>query len=306
MPVSTIATTATDHIPQEFSIDELKAHGFTEEEISSLATDREDDPALLTMPDPDQAPAAAPDLEEDGVGAPPPEAPAQAPAPQAQAPLLPKVEIPDTTEAERVIAALDEKMASIQERYDDGELTRAELLAQTKAMQQEHYQAQRIIDQATEAVQTIKQSAVDVFYAAQSQYYDAGAGDLMKPEHLPAWDRHLREVTGNTAYISLNANQLITLAHQRYAAEYEVINGKPLPIAIPKAGPAKLERRTDPRPDGPQTLANVNGDLSAAMGDSRVAAIDQLVMKDPLEAEQQLARLAEMSPAEYDRYLQFV
>lgn len=285
-------------LPEEFTLADLRAT-LEPEEIAALSKATEDDSPVIVIDDPaddDNTPNADPLAE--GVGQPAPEAQAQQPQP---APVLPTVEIPDTTEAERIIAELDAKLEALDEAYDNGEITRQERADRNKALIAEQARAQMLIEQANAAIVTQKQSAEQIFYAAQDAYYQAGAAALMEPAHLPHWDRHLRLVTGDAALQSLTADQLIRLAHKRYADEYEVINGKPLGIAIPGVAPAKLTTRTDPRPAAVQTLANVNGDLNEAISDSRFAQVDATSRTDPLGAE---ALMARMSPDELERYLQ--
>jgi hypothetical protein len=296
--------TAHDHIPEEFSVDDLKESGFTDEEIAALATGDDEDPPLVTIEaeGDDEPDAADPGDEEIAPGtAPKEEEQAAKPAPE---PEIPEIEIPDTTDAEKVVAELDQKLDELQTRYDDGELTRAEFAEQNKALIAEQAKAQMLIERATAAIGQQKQTVEQRWFATQEAYYAANnAADLLSDAHVQHWDRHLREVTANPALSKLTFDQMIRLAHTRYAAEYEAINGKPLPIAVPKAGSGGAKLAVKPeaeRPEAIQTLATVNGDLSDAISDSRAAALDRLAATDPLIAEQQIAA---MGPEAEERWL---
>lgn len=305
MSMNRLQLTDTDHIPEEFTAEDLAENGFTPEEIAALSTGSEEDPALFEAPKPEAAEADAnADAEAaQQIGAADASEQEQAaPAPEDER--IPHFDIPDTTEAEKVIADLDSKLEALSLRYDDGELTAAEMREQTKALIAEQAKAQIQIEQARTTVNNAQQTIEQRFFDAQDAYYKAGAAELMSQEHQSNWDRHLREVTGNPAYSNLTMRQWIELAHRRYADEYQVINGKALPIPLPKAAEpkAKLTTRTDERPEPLQTLANVNGDMSDAVRDSRAAQLDRMAKDDPLSAEEQLGR---MSDGEEDNWLRY-
>lgn len=315
MSITQIQLTGRDHIPEEFTAEDLAESGFTEAEIEALRQGDENDPALIA----EKVQAAEGAEGADGadgaddtaaqIGATHVAIPDQEGAQAAQVPVpgdepLPKIEVPDTSAAEKIVAELDAKLEAISSAYDDGEITAAELREQTKALIAEQAQAQVQIEQARATVSTAEQSVYQKFFDAQDAYYKAGADGLMSQEHVKDWDRHLREVTGNPAYQSLTMRQWIELAHRRYADEYQVIHGKPLPIPVPTAEQAKpkLEARTDPRPEPVQTLAAVNGDTSDAIRDSRAAQLDKIAQEDPIKAE---SMLDGMSQDELDNYLRY-
>lgn len=309
MSVTQIQLTGRDHIPEEFTAEDLAESGFTEAEIEALRQGDENDPALIAEKAQAAAGAEGADdtaaqIGEHPVALPDPEGAqaAQAPVPGDQRP--PAIEIPDVSAAEKVIADLDAKIDAISAAYDDGEITAAEMRERTKALVAEQAQAQMHIEKARSSVEAAYQKLRQDFFDAQEAYYKEGAADLMSQEHLEAWNRHLESVTGNPAYRDLTLRQWIEVAHRRYAREYEEIHGKPLPIPVQTAtqAKAKLEARTDPRPEPLQTLAAVNGDTSDAIRDSRAAQLDKIAQEDPIKAE---SMLDGMSPDELDNYLRY-
>lgn len=305
MPIH-INQTEHDHIPEEFTVESLKSGGLTDEEIAALAAG--DDP-LLTIEDTqdsDGAENSAPG-EIGNPAAAEQAAAAASPAPEAEPqkpePIAPQ--IPDTSAAESVIAGLDAEIEALQDRYDDGELTRAEVTAKIKELTAAAAAAQSQIDAATAMTQNAAEQAV-THWKERLGEYQAAAPQLWAPEHLAHWDRHLRLVTSDEALATLSRDQQIRLAHARYAAEYEAINGAPLNIPRPGAAPKqaeepKLQRRQDQRPEAPQTLAGINADTNAAIESSRFAAIDREIVKDPLAAER---AFAQMTPDQQRAFLE--
>jgi len=294
MSIAQMKNTPHDHIPEEFSVDDLKESGFTDAEIDLLSKGDDTDPPLVTIEaKPDDTPENDDIDGDDGLGNPPIE-PQAAPVVEQPKP-APKIEIPDTADAERVISEMDRKLDAIQTDYDNGELTPEELRAQTRALIEEQARAQILIDQANSAMQAARHTAEQSFYSTLDAYYEANnAAALLSEDHLARWDANLRAVTGNTALQSLPYERMIQLAHERYASEYQAIHGKPLPIAVPKPGQnvQKLTPRdASTRPEAIQTLSGVNGDLTDAISDSRAAALDRMAAEDPLQAEAQLAQM---------------
>lgn len=329
-----------DHIPEEFTVESLKEAGFEDAEIELLS--QGDDP-IVTIEDPEaEAGKAADDDPAKGdVGAPPAEegdiadqatgdddAAAQQAAADAQKaaddaaaeqaaepaevedPQMPQ--FPDTTEAEAKLAEADQELEALLTKYDDGELTSEEYREQQKAIIAQQTQAQREISRAEVVIQDAV-AEQQRHWESRLQKYQEKAPELWSDDHLAGWDRQLRAVTGNQAYADLSRDAQIKMAHRLYAAEYEARNGTPLEIAPPAAkgeakaedkGPEeKLEVKKGEKPKAPQTLADFNSDTSAEVEDSRFAAIDRQIMKDPIAAEN---AFASMTPEQQERYLEEV
>lgn len=308
-----------DHIPEEITVESLKEAGFEDAEIELLS--QGDDP-IVTVEDPDaEARATADDTAKAEVGAPPAEAAADAQQAAADAqkaaepaevedPQMPQ--LPDTTEAEAKLVEADQALEELLMKYDDGELTSEEYREQQKAIIAEQTQAQAAITNAQSvADQGIQQQQQHWFNRLEA--YKQAAPELWSEDHLAGWDRQLRAVTGNQAYADMSRDAQIKMAHRLYAAEYEARNGTPLEIAPPAAkgearaentGPdEKLEVKKGEKPKAPQTLADFNSDTSAEVEDSRFAAIDRQIMKDPIAAEN---AFASMTPEQQERYLEEV
>lgn len=328
-----VQETPHDHIPEEFTIESLKAGGFTDQEIEALSTG--DDP-IVTMPSEEDAAKAAETAKadpapkaEDGATAeepdiadepdtPPPAKAAEAAEAEQPAP-VPAIEevpdpeipqIPDTSEAEAKVAQIDEGLNALLEKYNDGDLTDAEYKEQQKALINEQAQAQYLIQSAAQVTESAVQQAQNHWFN-RLDTYKAVAPDLWSEEHLAGWDRQLKAVTGSDAYADLSRDAQIRMAHRLYAAEYEARHGKPLEIAPAGAAkpdaakaqaddPDKLKARTDPKPEAPQTLANFNSDSTAEVEDSTFAVIDREIMKNPLGAESMFER---MTPEQQERFL---
>lgn len=293
-----INTTPEDHIPETFTVESLKEGGLTEQEIAALA---EGDDPLVTIPA-EEAPQDG-EAPADGVGAAPVKA--AAPAPLIEEPPAPEpVQIPDVTEAQAAIQALDAKLEDLATKYDEGEMTRAEFLAEQKRLATEQAKAQAQIDRAAETMQAANQAVVRHWEQTLEAYKPLASG-LWSEQHIGAWDRHLRAVTNPQGpYASLSRAQQVQLAHRNYATEYETLNGKPLDgdAALPTARKAaeKLTPRTDDRPEPPPTLAGLNSDSTEEIEDSTFAVLDREIMKDPLRAEAMFSR---MSEDQRERYL---
>lgn len=280
MPPIDVQQTPADNVPEDFTLESLKASSLTEAEVNALMGG--DDPLTDSAPEPEaEAPPAA---------AVPPVV--QAPPPVVEAPK--PVQIPDTTQAEATIAKVDADLEALTAKYDEGELTRAEFLEQQRVLAQKGAAAQVQIETAQQIANTHAEQRKATFATLLDQYKAQGNDLLWSPEHINGWDAALRAVTGNQAYVNLPLDRQIQLAHDMYAANHKAVTGQ----AIPGSKTAQAEpdaqapgRRTDPRPEPVQTLAGFNGDSNAAMDDGTFAAIDRRMMTDPLGAEKMLMRL---------------
>ena len=303
-----INTTTTDHLPEEFTVESLREGGLTDQEIEALASG--DDP-LLTIPDPETPVQAQTAPDGDGVGT-PPATPAAMPVATMDdlpitAPPPPEIpEIPNTAAAEARVNEIDKELDALADRYDNGDLTRAEFLAQQKALVSEQAKATALISNAEEAANRARAAIVKHWEDTLDAYKGLAPG-LFSEAHLNRWDHHLRAVTGNAAFADMSRLQQIRLAHANYDAEVKARTGKGLDgdAAIPSAKAAnaasrKVALRDDDPPPAPTTLAGLNSDRTDEIEDSAFAVMDREIMKDPLRAEAMFARL---SPEQQERYL---
>lgn len=297
MPVH-LNPTAADNIPEEFTLDSLNA-SLTEDEMAALMGG--DDPIMGNTAAADAEAAAALAAEQAAAAAATAQADAAAKAAADAAQAQPKVQIPDTTAAEQTIAKIDDDLAALATKYDAGDLTQAEWLAQQKVLIQQQAQAQVQIEQAQQVITNHVEQRRQAFYSTLETYKVENAL-LWSPEHLQGWDAALKAVTGNQAYRDLSAARQIELAHDMYAANVKAITGNSIAgpkTATPKPAEEEGGPRKDARPDPVQTLGGFNTDANASIEDGTFAAIDKMTEKDPLAAEQMLARLPADVQKEY-------
>lgn len=303
-----INETEHDHIPEEFTVENLKEGGMTDQEIEALASG--DDP-LLTLPD-SEAEQAKPEGDPDDtatIGTEPQKVEAQEAPVQEQAapqdvpdPAMP--DIPDTNALQEAITKADTDLDALTQRYDDGELSREEFQQQQRDIIAQQARAQIELERAGQVIEQANQTAVQ-HWQSRLDAYKATAPELWGEEHVAGWDKSLRAVTGNPAYVDLNRDAQIKLAHRLYAAEYEARTGKALSAPTmakeeTKKQDAKFELSKEKRPDPVSTLSGYNSDTGAEVEDSTFAAVDRLIMKDPVAAEKAFER---MTPEQQERWL---
>lgn len=289
--MNALANTKLDDFPEDFTLEDLK-RGLTPQEVEAIQADPE-----VALADPaNPAPAAA-------EAAP---APAAQPAPAPQ-PEAPKIVVPDTTAALAVIAKADADLAAATERYDAGEITRAELLEATKAIVAEQAKAQVVVEQAQQAVQQIQQTVEQQWFAAGDAFKAVPGNEVLwSPEHIKGWDQALRTVSGTPDYQNLPMNRQYELAKDFYAADYKARTGQALPISGSSAPPAPAgtpgvpdKARTDPRDPPVQTLGGINGDATSMVTDGTFAAIDRMMDENPIKAE---AMIAALTPSQQEQF----
>lgn len=282
-------------LPETFDLNELKGI-FSAEEIAELAAG--DDPVVNldpetpkesdteTLADQDKAALEAAQAAQQT-------AEQQNPAAEAQQQQEPPVEIPDTTQADAVIKGFDAELDKIQEKYDAGDMTRAEMNAAVKSLNDQVSDAKVIVARATEIIQSEQAKANTRWNSALDTFKAAGNEVLWSQEHVGGFDASLKAVTGNPDNASLSFDSMIKLAARQYQATYEARTGKTLTIsqAQKPADPRQKPQEQQKRPDAPQLLGGLNGDGGLSVDDGTFAAIDRQMDIDPLAAEKMLARL---------------
>lgn len=272
-------------LPEVFTLDELNAH-LTPEEVHALtATD-----SVTELPDADAPPA-------DQAAQPQPDQAQTETQPHPQnEPDFKLPSAPDTSAAEQQIAALKAEAAALLAKYDDGDLTQAELLAEQERINAAQADAMAQKALAMNSYQAQVQSVAKV-WGDRVGKYQAANPILETEEHWAGWDAALKSINSEPAYNHLSIDQRITLAHRFYAMNYEALTGKPLPGSAPASAEAdtgsKGGPRTDPRPEPPQTLANISATpTNPGIDEGAFAAIDSLISQGRYEqAELAIARM---------------
>jgi hypothetical protein len=216
----------------------------------------------------------------------------------------------DVTAHKATVDALDGKIETLQQQYDDGDLTAAEWREQLNTLVKEQAAAQAALTTAEAQMAEMAPKAEayrDAWFSKVTAYQEQHAY-LQEPEHYDNWDASLRMVNTNAAYANLTMAQRIEQAHRIYDAHYQGLEGKPLPTrpgmttAQKKAEaekPAIPDPRTDPRPEAPTTLAGLTNAGDNGIEDGRFAQIDRIADTDPLAAERMVASLSDADRAAY-------
>lgn len=295
-----------DHIPEEFTLEGLNAV-LSPDEVRALMGG--DDPILAAMSDgePDPAPAQVQN-PADPVQQQPQQPQQPAPVVQQQAQLdaaaAERARL-SITQAETSIAKLDEDMVALTDRYDLGELTREQFIAEQNRLAKEQATLQLQMQQATQTIQThVEQTHQQWFATLDSWKASTGADFLWSQEHFDNWNATLITINKTPAYQELPHDKRIELAYDLYNANVKAVTGKPLPqLKAPQPGTQtapKGEPRTDER-QPLQTLAGFNTDTTAVMTDGVFSSVDRTMEKDPLLAEAMFQR---MTPEQQAAFLE--
>lgn len=291
-----------DDMPMEFTLESLREH-FSDQEIAEM---NEGDDPILPGVDLSQGPVPAADGEDtaeggedDAVLA----APAiEAPAADTPDPAKPNIDV--ITQRKATLTEIDNRIAEIEQSYDDGDLTaeewRAQIAEAVKAQAVAQVELNQINEQISSTAQQYQQSWFSKVADYQAQY-----PYLASPEHFDNWDAALKAINSQPAYDKLSMAQRIEQAHRLYAIHYEGIEGKPLPstpkglTATQAPQPKATGPRTDPRPDAPVTLAGLTNAADVGAEDGRFAQIDRIADQDPIKGEQMFKSMSEADQYAY-------
>lgn len=232
-------------------------------------------------------------------------------APEADQTPDPVLTFTDTADLEARVAGFDDKIEALQQQYDDGELTNADLKAKLREITSEQTQATVELERAKEANTKAQQDYANVWYG-KVQAFTTARPELMdqkpiagEPNGASAYQvfdhalRHVNSEAGKATFGHLTMAEKIEAA-SILANEY-VKTHTGTELLAPKAAPKKKKAeqpgpRTDPRPAPVKTLANVPAATDNDVQDSRFAALDRM---DPLDAEAALDRMSEAERAKY-------
>lgn len=240
----------------------------------------DDDPAK--EPEKDPATAAAEDDDDDQ----------QPPAPAESRSVLPNYELP--SDIEQRMEDIKTRRRELAEKFDDGEITAAELREQDDALLDERDKLKEIVLKA----QISRESAIHTWSKAT----------------VPNWlSEHKEYKRGTPLYNQLNDEvkrlqaeggdpfdpAILDRAHENIQAAARAVLGLP-PTAKGGATPEKTAKR----PDMPPSLHNVPATDQTDLGDGgEFAYLDRLADKDPLAYENALAKLQASSPEKYEQYM---
>lgn len=269
---------APGDLPEDFTLDDLR-DAVTEDEVAAFeanAADIEFDPKVESQPAPEQ-PAITKAAEPD--------------------PIPKLAEVPDISAAQALVDKLENEIEALAAKYDEGELTKQEWLAQQREIINKQAEAAAQIQHAQRVIAENAQTVEQRWFAGLDAFKAAGNEALWTPEHFNGWDSALRSVSSNAQYSNLPFERQFELAHNMYAAHYLAMTGKALPTGVGakaqgefKMAVEPLQPKTEPREDAPRTLAGMNGNLATALTDGTIAS---LMSADPERAEDMLARLSE-------------
>lgn len=244
----------------------------------------------------DPAPAEAGGKTEDAGDQPAPQSVPEGGAPAAEQPKrssgpLPNWEAPKDLEAK--LEAIQVKQAELDQKFDDGELTAAELRAENRKLQDEErvlHEAQFKASLSHEAqIARWSNETVPVFFAEHGEIYT-------KSETLyKALDLKVRELQANSA--DPFDPTILGRAHEAVQADIAKALGITPAAPTPARNPATPAAPAAPR-EIPPTLAHVPASEIEAAGDGgKFAVIDRL------EGEEYEAAIGKMSDAELAAYL---
>ncbi|WWT39852.1 hypothetical protein [Microcystis phage Mwe-JY25] len=201
--------------------------------------------------------------------------------PEAQQPsAFPRFDAP--ADAEAKLAEIDTRLQALATRFDEGEITAAELIREQRAIQGEERQirdALLMAQMSQRAEAALFEQSVDAFLAANPVYKPGSAAFVA----LDAEVRRLQTESGRTfdpAHLAA--------AHGNLTAAFGV---------APKAQAPQPQRQTTPRPELPPTLGGVPASDMTAAGEGEFAHLDRLNGPD------YEAALARLTPEQQSRYL---
>lgn len=222
--------------------DEADLERLTDAERAALTANYDDEPAAEPEPEPEDAPVPEPE---------PAAVPAAAQPPQA-GPDLDAYKA--ALDAEK--ASLPAALSALQDRYDDGELTREELAAAQAAA-------------VAEVGQRAAIEADNKRWADTCRVFVAANPGFLADAHRDGFNAEVEIVTADPRFAALSMDQQLALAAKRYAASVTdaeaaalTLAGAAAPQPAPKAAaaPAATPDGRTPKPLAPQpvpTLHNV-------------------------------------------------
>lgn len=268
----------------------------TEDELA-LLTDEERAALMGDDEDADEADADDPPQAEEEVAQ--QDEPEQTPPAEAAKAEEPEPVRVDKTALQPLLDEAKSKKAAVFRDYEDGELTRDQYLAAVEEIDAEYAEKS-----AELAAQVQSQSAERNQWVKTAKAYLSEVPALATPDHVDAFDAHVRAVTADPRSKGLTFRQMLEKAHRRYLADQPDIEAK-IP-ALPGAKATAKEAdpaipRKQPKPEAPITLARVPSSVASGVSDGRFGQLQQAI-ENAETAEQIEKIMAGMTEAEREAF----
>lgn len=231
-----------------------------------------------------QAQADAPAAKADDV-------PAQPAA--ASAPLL-IVEAPEDADGKLAKIADDKK--AILQKYEDGELTGAEMQAQTDALNEQALEIKLAVREAALA-QKMEQQRLNALWVNDCNTFLAKHPEYADKERSNLLDEYILALSKVPSNGSLTNAQALEKAHKMV----KVHLNEPLDDPKPQPEQKKVANKQPiPKPDPQPNIASLPAATIADTSGGEFASLDRLQKSDPIAYEE---KLYAMTPAQRERYL---
>lgn len=205
------------------------------------------------------------------------------------------------TDADKArLEAIEAEKDALYNKFDEGELSAAEMKAQMKALD------------AEDRLLTVRKSETERYEAAFETRWENDVKGWMAdhaevrtaiavPANLESFDKIVRAYTSSALSDGLSNAEILDRALDEFNRRHPDVIPAPEDKPKPKAEhPADVKRRANP-PKAVPTLSHIPASDIMDTSEGKVAALDGLAARDPERHEEQLLR---MSEADRDRYLQ--
>jgi hypothetical protein len=271
--------------------DEHDLSTLTEEERAALtgSDDGDDEPEVEEEAGAVQEEAEAGDKANPEAATPAAEAPAGA--------------FPDTEGLTAARTAAEKALDAAFEKYEDGEMTREEYLAEQRRLSGEIGKADTALENAKTAETEFRKGWVQ-----SVQTFATSHPEIMDEAHLTGFDAEVRAINANPAFDKLSHARKLDIALDRYRITAESL-GNPLPAPAKKADPTPAPKKDpaaeaglkDPRsakpakPDPVPTLARMPAAATTRAADGKWGSLQAAIdaETDPVKVEKLMAALSE-------------
>lgn len=210
------------------------------------------------------------------------------------APLF-NAELPEDVQGK--LDAIEAERNKLSERFDDGELTSKEFMAESRKLDRQESELDWQVRKAQLAEETVRAQQENSWFANVQDFAKAHPELRKDEETWNSFDPFVRFITANPANQGLTDQQQLDKAYALWKAD----RGETVEPAKP--GPKKDEKPSNAKP--PREVPPLLGKVPAAdandIEDGKYAHLDRLASSDPLAYE---AALAKMPQHEVDAYMQ--